>query len=269
MTKATNAIALSILALLGGGVAACAQSRLPPASPHTAEHRTAEEAGEQIVDSAEPAALAAADAAEAAVDNALTPENNNGTTERKVMDANKEIQPMIPSGPPIPTDLLLNRVLALVNSLHSPHDVSRTQVERIMDVKLVPQPDIERYWDFDGITDAGWTYTVFVKESAIGELPVINVYFPVGDVERGENPSVCTHELESFAEKLVPMGYFRSPGWKQPRGFLAFDRQAKGSRFSVGVHLFKYVQQTGPKEDDYRYCVSSLRIMAGESVDGE
>lgn len=269
MTKTSTTFTLLILAICGSAITACAQSRLPPASPPSAEHRTTEEAREQIVDSAEPAALAAADAAEAVVGHALAPENNNGTTERKVMDANKEIEPTIPSGPPIPTDLLLNRIVALVDSLRSPNDVTRAQVERMMDIKLAPESSFENGWHYTGSTDAGWVYSVFVEDNRKESLPSISIHFPVGDVTRGTNPSACTYELEAFAERLVKTGYFRFPGWRQPRAHLGFDRQAKGSRFGVGIHVFKYVQQTGPEDEDYRYCVSSIDISAGESVDAE
>jgi hypothetical protein len=269
MTKTTTVSALLILAICCSAITACAQSRLPPASPPSAEHRTTEEAGEQAAAAADAAALAGADAAEAAVGHALAPENNNGATERKVMDANKEIEPTIPSGPPIPTDLLLNRILALLDSLRSPKDVSRVNVARMMEVKFRENDERDGHWYFNGITNAGWTYDVYVDESTRRELPGITIYFPAGDVPRGTNPSVCTYELEAFAERLVTMGYSRFPGWRQPRAHLGFDRQAKGSRFGVGIHVFKYVQQTGPEEEDYRYCVSSIDISAGESVDAE
>ena len=277
MTKTTIAFTLLILVIFGcGAAAACVRFHVPPPPSPPAKYRkklTDAELAAQLdaaaVAADEAAALAAADAAAAAAPYAPTPENNNGTTESKEMDANKEIEPTIPSGPPISTDLLLNRIVALLDSLRSPNDVTRAQLERIMDIKLAPESSFENGWHYTGSTDAGWKYSVFVEDNRKESLPSISIHFPVGDVTRGTNPSACTYELEAFAERLVKREYVRLPGWGQPRAHLGFDRQAKGSRFSVGIHVFKYSRQTGPLEEDYRYCVSSIDISAGESVDAE
>ena len=264
MTKATNAIALSILAILGGCVAACAQSRLPPASPHTAEHRTAEEAGERAAAAVDAAALAASDAAEAAAGPAAI---GAVETEKKTMDKNMEQPPPIPSGLPIPTDLLLNRILALVDSLHSPKDVTRAQVERMMEVKLTPG-EVENWWVYTGSTDAGWEYSIFVEDNRKKDLPKISIGFSSAESESADTV-VCNYELEDLSKRLTALGYERHPRWLQPRGHLGFHRETNGSPFGSSIHIFKYIWKERTAENGPVYCVENMNIYAGVRVDGE
>lgn len=248
MTKATNAIALSILAILGGGVAACAQSQVPPSSPPSTEYRTAEEAGEQAASAADAAALAGADAAEAVMWPKKIGEGENNIPEKTRMDTATSQPPRPPSGPPIPTDLLLNRILALVDSLRSPNDVTRAQVERMMDIKLAPDSEIENGWYYTGSTDAGWEYSVFVEDNRKEDLPSISIGFSSGESKSADGVA-CSYELEALSKRLTALGYERHPRWIQPRAHLLFQRETDKGRFGSSIHVFKYIWKEGAESD--------------------
>lgn len=287
MTKKLPASTLLTLAIFGCGVAAaCVQFHLPPAPSPPAKYRkklTDAELAVQLdaaaVAADEAAALAAADAA-AAVDAAALAgadaaeapagpralgKSEKESTGKTRMDTNTP--PPIPSGPPIATDILLNRILTLVDGLRSPNDVTRAQVERMMEVKLTPG-EVENWWVYTGSTDAGWEYSVFVEDNRKEDLPKISIGFSSGESESTDSV-VCSYELENLSKRLTALGYDRLPGWGQPRAHLGFDRQAEDSRFGSSIHVFKYIWKKRTEDSGPVYCVENMNISAGVRADGE
>lgn len=268
MTKTSTTFTLLILAIFGGGLAACAQSRLPPASPPSVEYRTAEEAGEEAAAAVDAAALAGVDAAEAAMWPKKLGEGENNISAKTRLDTTNPQPPRPPSGLPIPTDLLLNRILALVDSLRSPNDVTRAQVERMMDIKLAPDSEIENGWDYTGSTDAGWEYSVFVEDNRKEDLPSISIGFSSGESKSADGVA-CSYELETLSKRLTALGYERHPRWIQPRAHLLFQRETNEGRFGSSIHVFKYIWKEGAEQNGTVYCAENMNISAGIHTDGE
>ena len=249
MSKTILATIAAMLSL--GGIAACAQ---PPSS-----HAQSEASASVMEEGAR--AAAAADAA------AMGSESKDGNKEK--VPVTTETMPEKAVGPPIASTMLQDRILRLVESLRSPSNVTRHHLEEVMQFKLSQDAAMQEWWTYEGATDAGWAYTVFVDDGKRREFPGVDISFSAGDVEGGGRATTCTYELEAFAHSLTILGYTRHPGWKQPGGHLVFSRNATCTRFGTTVKVRKYVQQLGVEAADFQYCVYVISISAGESPDGE
>jgi hypothetical protein len=240
-------LALFAALLSVGGITACAQSST-----------TQSKESDPVMAEFERAA-AAADAAVVA----SAPEANN--VEKPTME--EETKPSKPVGPPIPSTLLEDRILTLVDSLRAPSDVTRANLEKVMAIGLTEDEKWPAWWWYTGITDKGWEYTVQIEKD--DELPLINISFSAGDIEQDAKATVCTYELEAFARLLTNHGYIRVPGWQQPRGHLVFTRDSKETRFGTTLKVYKYLMPTGKEKNEFQHCVYSIHVAAGESIDGE
>ena len=169
-------------------------------------------------------------------------------------------EPLI--GRAIPAAQLRKQILDLIDSVKRPEDMSRTNVERVMGVRLLPSQKSTDYWRHEGMTDAGWGYGYGVQEQ-LRDFPRITIGFYSNDGEGHKLASRCSYDLEGLADEIVARGYTRKLRWAQPRGHLLFSRDAANRSFGVNVQLFKYVQQTGPDPEQYRYCAEEILISAG------
>ena len=166
-------------------------------------------------------------------------------------------------GPTISALQLRRRILDLIDSIQGPEDMSRAHLEKMMGVPLVPSQESTNYWRHQGMTDAGWGYAFGIKENRGEDLPKITIGFFSNDAQINEFASVCSYDLLELADEIVARDYTRFPRWVQPRAHLVFDRDRPDLSFGVGVRMFKYVQQTGPDPEQYRYCVETIYITAG------
>lgn len=246
-------VGISVMAtvLLGmGGISACAQ---PPPSTQTRS---------EVSDLAEQEAEGVAEAADAAARGSGPNDASKGTT-----PVTTEAMPQKAAGPPIASTLLEERILRLVDSLRSPSSTTRHHLEEVMQVELTQDANLHEWWAHEGTTDEGWSYSILLKESKGEDLPSIRIGFSSSESESAD-VVVCSYELEAFAKKLTALGYRRYPGWRQPRAHVGFGREIEGARFGSGIHVFKYVWKK-EAEGSVVYCVESLGIYSGTSVDGE
>lgn len=233
-----------------GGLSACAQP--PPPSPAQSE------APDGVLDEGARAADATA---------AATRSGNGGKEKVPVIT---ETIPEKEVGPSIASTLLEERILRFVGGIRSAPDMTRNRLEEVMQVRLEQDSELQGWWWYTGAADGKWEYTIKVDERSKDDpLPLITISFSAGDIEGAVRATVCTYELEAFAQSLAAIGYTRHPGWKQPGGHLVFSREQAGTRFSSTVKVRKYVQQIGTGEDDFQYCVYAISMSAGELLDGE
>ncbi len=166
-------------------------------------------------------------------------------------------------GPTISALQLRRRILDLIDSIQGPEDMSRAHLEKMMGVRLVPSQESTNYWRHQGMTDAGWGYGFGIQEERGEDLPHFNIGFFSNDGQGNAFASVCSYDLLELADDIVARDYKRLPRWVQPRAHLVFDRDRPDLSFGVGVRMFKYVQQSGPVPEQYRYCVEEIYINAG------
>jgi hypothetical protein len=240
--KKNLAIVLIAATLSFGGVTACAQS----SPPQSKEPDRAMEEGAK-----------AAEAMNTAV-RSSTPEGSN--VEKPTME--EETKPSKPEGPPIPSALLEERILKLVDSLRAPNDVTRANVERVMQIKLAQNENIQDWWTHTGITDEGWQYSILFEDKRKEDLPTISIGFSMEDTA-STKPIACNYELESFSKKLTLLGYKRFPGWRQPRAHAGFEREVDNARFGSSIHVFKYIWKHDSQNDEYVYCIEGINIYSG------
>jgi hypothetical protein len=242
------AIMAAMLSL--GWIAACTQS-----SP------TQSKDSDPVMEEAAWAA-AAADAA------AIGSGTRDGNKEQ--VPVTTETMPEKAVGPPMASTVLQDRILRFVDGIRSPSDMTRSRLEEVMQVKLEQDAGFVESWWYTGATHENWEYTVKVDEKREDdELPRVDISFSAGDFEGNERATVCTYELEAFAQSLVGLGFTRHPGWKQPGAQLLFTRETAGTRFGTTVKLRKYTKQIGNEKIDFQYCVYVIHISAGKSLDGE
>jgi hypothetical protein len=248
MKRINVVLVAAVLSL--GGLSACTQ---PPPSAQTRS---------ELSDLAEQEGARAAEAADAAARGSGSNDASKGMT-----PVTTEAMPQKAADPSIASTLLEERILRLVDSLRSPSSTTRHHLEEVMQVELTQDANIQEWWTHEGTTDEGWSYSVLLKESKGEDLPSIRIGFSSSESESAD-VVVCSYELEAFAKKLTALGYRRYPGWRQPRAHVGFDREIEGTRFGSGIHVFKYVWKK-EAEGSVVYCVESLGIYSGTSVDGE
>ncbi len=166
-------------------------------------------------------------------------------------------------GPTISALQLRRRILDLIDSIQGPEDMSRAHLEKMMGVRLVPSQESTDYWRHQGMTDAGWGYAFGIQEERGEDLPHFTIGFSSNDGQGNAFASVCSYDLLELADEIVARDYIRKPRWAQPRAHLLFNRFSPDRSFGVTVQMFKYVQQTGPDPEQYRYCVETIYITAG------
>lgn len=171
--------------------------------------------------------------------------------------------PVVVQGPTISALQLRRRILDLIDSIQGPEDMSRAHLEKMMGVRLVLSQDSTDYWRHQGMTDAGWGYGFGIQEERGEDLPHFNIGFFSNDGQGNAFASVCSYDLLELADEIVARDYIRKPRWAQPRAHLLFNRFSPDRSFGVTVQMFKYVQQTGPDPEQYRYCVEEFFITAG------
>jgi hypothetical protein len=252
--RTMNNLRLSALTIMlcFGWVSACAQS--PPSSQTQPEADAATALGDRAAEATDAAAMASG--------------SEDGKKEQAPMTT--EMKPEKAVGPPIASTLLQERILRFIDGIRSPSDMARGRLEEVMQVRLEQDADFKDSWWYTGATDENWDYTVKLKEKRDQyELPLVDISFSAGDFDADKRATVCTYELEAFAHSLTDLGYTRHPRWVQPGAQLLFARKAEDARFGSTVAVKKYVQQNGPGEDDFQYCVYVIYISAGESLDDE
>ncbi len=248
-----KALALFAMMLSVIGMAACAQP-----TPST-------QARSEVSDPATEEAARVAEAADAA---AIASGSEDGKKEGVPVTTESMSEKTV--GPSIASTLLEERILRFVDGIRSSPDMTRSRLEEVMQVRLEQDTELQGWWWYTGAADEKWQYTIKIDErSKDDSLPLVTISFSAGDVEGNARATVCTYELEAFAQSLIAIGYTRHSGWKQPGGHLVFSRERAGTRFSSTVKVRKYIQQTGSGVNDYQYCVYAISMSAGELLDGE
>jgi hypothetical protein len=248
--KKNTSLAL-VIALLGFcGIAACAKS--PPS-----QFSRATESNQAEIEAEKAAAVSDA-AARASAPGGSDVENPG------IEDENRLAKP---EGSPIPSAVLEDRIVKLIDSLRAPSDMARAHLEQVMQIKLSQDSAIREWLMYAGDTREGWRYSILFKESGDGDLPSIGIGFSSSESEN-TGSAVCSYELEAFSQRLTALGYSRLPGWRQPQAHAGFEREIEGARFGSSIHVFKYVWK---KEVDGNplYCIEGINIYAGMRDNGE
>ena len=163
---------------------------------------------------------------------------------------------------------LRRRLLRLIDSLQSREAVSVANVERIMGIKLPPDPNYskghagvahlnenrEKSWGFSAVVE--WIY-------GYDSPPRIEIaLFPDGP----KNPKlarsqVCSFETASLAKEIVALGYDQGRLPRRPgiRG-LAFNKEFREQGIWVSAGMYSYV--VGDEDDSSTWveCVESIDI---------
>lgn len=171
-------------------------------------------------------------------------------------NADKTLSVMSPedTGIRIPAAELRQRILKLMDSLHSPQDTSAPQVAKALQMELPQHESGAGVNRATGITDEGWSF--FVSVLKYGDTPGsrASIYLDPDDAGAGKVSSTCSFDLNAFVTDIEKMGYVR-------RGEIRFPGRPIEWPFDRG-HNAAYIQQY--QADDgagsTKLCVYSISL---------
>jgi hypothetical protein len=170
-------------------------------------------------------------------------------------------------GPTIPAAELRRRILSLLESVRERRNVSRANVELLLGVRLIENPELRGHWELRGGTDLPLRYGLIVIEdqNPKEDLPVIHLLVPGEAALKPRPPTaiLCPYELEEMVKDIAALGYARKPGWNDPRGHVYFKWETPARDYGVTIQVFKYVQNPDATRNAHRYCVENIIVMAG------
>jgi hypothetical protein len=170
-------------------------------------------------------------------------------------------------GPTIPAAELRRRILRLMESVREPQGMNRANVELLLGVRLIEDPELDGNWKISGGTDlpVGYGFIVSEKKKNQEGYPRIGLGVPGRAAPKPTPPTaiLCPYELEAMAKDIAALGYAREPGWQDPRGHVYFKWETPARDYGVAIQMFKYTQNPDAERDARRYCVESITIMAG------
>jgi hypothetical protein len=225
-------------------------------------------------DAAAHAAEAAQNAANAASQAAAAHPKKTSIEEARTSRSGTSKNPQSDDIPPIPANELRRRILTLLGSLDGREKFEKSRVEAIMQAKL----SYDQEWKqsaYGGRVEEGWRYGVTYSQPLPlypTDLPEIKIWMSAAQDGSDDSVTLCTFDLEKFAQEVAALGYKPSSNWQRPRSdvlyktSLALSKRSSDRKIVIAVHLYPYPLDLGP--DGQQVCVREIRILAGETADG-
>lgn len=130
---------------------------------------------------------------------------------------------------------VLRRLLALIDTLHQPQDLTVERVAQFSGVAMTPfsdKPNEDTYMSLQPLTEM-WRYLYLWGPNSTTRLADLGLNFYETEKYRGQNPpmtGICQLDLAQFHEALLKIGYRhvgntrqRSAGKQYQRGLVEVD----------------------------------------------
>lgn len=152
---------------------------------------------------------------------------------------------------------LSTRLLKFISGLRKRTDINAGNFQRVMDMRLVPDPDLPGAVRHIAYADAGWQYWFQVWPQPGGVHGVgFGTYIAPTPTSHGSTP--CTIDLDAFARQLKRQGYraFEIRAHALPANLMDFSKPP------FAVHASYYTSA------DRRRCIATMSIEYGVIPNG-
>lgn len=152
---------------------------------------------------------------------------------------------------------LSTRLLKFISGLRKRTDINAGNFQRVMDMRLVPDPDLPGAVRHIAYADAGWQYWFQVWPQPGGVHGVgFGTYIAPAPTSHGSTP--CTIDLDAFARQLKRQGYraFEIRAHALPANLMDFSKPP------FAVHASYYTSA------DRRRCIATMSIEYGVIPNG-
>lgn len=149
------------------------------------------------------------------------------------------------------------RLLKFISGLRKRSDINAGNFQRVMDMRLVPDPDLPGAVRHIAYADAGWQYWFQVSPQPGGVHGVrFGTYIAPAPTSHGSRP--CTIDLDAFARQIKRQGYraLEIRAHALPANLMDFSKPP------FAVHASSYTSADG------RRCITTMAIEYGVIPNG-